>query len=226
MVDISGLRFAWPGGPQILNIPAFSLQAGERIFLRGPSGSGKSTLLGLIGGVLRPPAGAVRILGADPGAMSGGRRDAFRAGHLGVVFQMFNLLPYLSVVENVLLPCQFSERRARAADARGGRRSEAERLLGRLGIGGDLLARPPGALSVGQQQRVALARALIGAPELLLADEPTSALDEDTKSAFLRLFLEECEATGSSLIFVSHDRTLAGNFHRTVDLDDINRAAA
>lgn len=226
VLDISNLSFAWPSGPVLLDIPNLRLEPGERVFLRGASGSGKSTVLSLIAGVLRPPNGAVCVLGEDMGAMSGAARDSFRADHLGVVFQMFNLLPYLNVIDNVLLSCEFSQARARSADSKGGQRQEAERLLGRLGIQRELFKRPSNLLSVGQQQRVAVARALIGAPELILADEPTSALDEDARDAFLALLLEECDKSGSSLIFVSHDRSLASFFERSIDLREINKAAA
>ncbi len=225
VLDISNLSFAWPDSPVLLDIPELRLNAGERLFMRGASGSGKSTLLSLIAGVLRPPEDAVRVLGKDMGAMSGAARDAFRSNHLGVVFQMFNLLPYLNVIDNVLLSCEFSQARTRAAEREGGQRQEAERLLGRLGIKRELYKRPSNFLSVGQQQRVAVARALIGAPELILADEPTSALDEEARDAFLTLLLEECERSGSSLIFVSHDRTLARYFERNIDLSEINKVA-
>ena len=157
-------------------------------------------------------------------ALSSGARDRFRAEHLGYVFQMFNLIPYLSVRENITLPCKLS--RARRARLRGADPArEAEQLAQRLGIGG-LLEQPVTALSVGQQQRVAVARALIGAPELVVCDEPTSALDADRRDRFLELLFARCEEAGSALVFVSHDLGLASRFARTVELRDVNRAAA
>jgi len=223
VIDIEGLTFAWKQGPQILDIPAFRLDAGERVFLRGPSGSGKSTLLGLIAGVLAPQVGTIRVLGEDMAALSPPRRDHLRADHVGVIFQMFNLVPYLSVTGNVLLPLRFSPARRRAAgsDAAG----EARRLLTRLGLEDEeLLKRRVSDLSVGQQQRVAAARALIGAPELVIADEPTSALDTDARDRFIALLSEEVTRSGASLLFVSHDARLAPLFTRAVDLAAINRA--
>ncbi len=204
-------------------MPSFRLEAGERVFLRGPSGSGKSTLLGLIAGVLAPQQGSVRVLGEDMTALSASRRDRLRADHVGVIFQMFNLVPYLSATGNVLLPLRFSPARRKAAgsDAEG----EARRLLARLGLEDErLLARRVSDLSVGQQQRVAAARALIGAPDLIIADEPTSALDADARDRFIALLSEEVTRSGASLLFVSHDASLAPLFTRAVDLAAINRA--
>jgi putative ABC transport system ATP-binding protein len=193
------------------------------VFLKGASGSGKSTLLGLIGGVLTHDAGDVRILGQPLQELSAIRRDAFRASHIGYIFQMFNLLPFLSTVENVLLTTRFS--RERASRVGGDPRGEAKRLLAALGLRDPaLLERPITALSIGQQQRVAAARALMGRPELVIADEPTSALDTDSRFDFLELLQSECAAAGSSLLFVSHDTGLAGAFDRTVAMGDINVA--
>jgi putative ABC transport system ATP-binding protein len=135
---------------------------------------------------------------------------------------MFNLVPYLSVVENITLPCRFSARRRRHAEARGGAEREARRLLEHLDLAAEAYAsRAVARLSVGEQQRVAAARALIGRPEIVLADEPTSALDADRRQAFLRLLFRECEAEGATLLFVSHDRSLEDLFDRTLALDDI-----
>lgn len=223
VIDIENLAFAWKGGPQVLNVPSFRLGAGERVFLRGPSGSGKSTLLGLIAGVLAPQQGTIRVLGEDMTSLSASRRDRLRADHVGVIFQMFNLVPYLSVTGNVLLPLRFSPARRKAAGSDA--EAEAHRLLARLGLDDErLLARRVSDLSVGQQQRVAAARALIGAPDLIIADEPTSALDADARDRFIALLSEEVTRSGASLLFVSHDASLAPLFTRAVDLAAINRA--
>ena len=220
------LKFAWPGAPLLLDIDQFELAAGERLFLRGPSGSGKSTLLGLISGVLTPQAGTISVCGEDMHQLSGTKRDQLRADRLGVIFQMFNLVPYLTVAQNVALPCRFSKRRAAQVSDAGGIAQEAKRLLGRLGLDGqDLLNRPVTALSVGQQQRVAAARALIGSPEIVIADEPTSALDADSRDRFISLLIEEASARGASLLFVSHDAALSRHFDRALDLVEINLAA-
>ncbi len=221
---LDSVRHGYEPGRPVLDVDHFSVATGERVFLAGPSGSGKSTLLGLVAGVLAPDAGHVEVLGTDLAGLRGADRDAFRGARIGVIFQMFNLLPYLSVLDNVLLPTRFSPaRRARLPDPR----AEAARLLTALGLGGeDLLGRGVGALSIGQQQRVAAARALLGRPALVIADEPTSSLDWDARAQFLELLLAECTSAGSTLLFVSHDRTLAPRFDRSVELGELNRARA
>jgi putative ABC transport system ATP-binding protein len=226
IVRISGLRFAWPGQTAAcLEIPDLAVDSGERIFIHGASGSGKSTLLALLGGVLSPQSGRVEVLGTELNALKPSQRDRFRCDHVGFVFQLFNLVPYLSVLDNVVLPCRFSaRRRTRAFDAGGSVRAEALRLLSHLDLDDSLLPRKVTDLSVGQQQRVAAARALLGRPEIVVADEPTSALDADRQHAFLQLLMQECEAAGATLLFVSHDRRLASQFTREVDLHAINRA--
>jgi putative ABC transport system ATP-binding protein len=226
VIGIEDLLFRWPGqAAPCLTFARLDVMAGERVFIHGPSGSGKSTLLGLLGGVLVPERGALRVLGADLAALPSSQRDRFRADHVGFLFQMFNLVPYLTVIDNVLLPCRFSARRRTRATAGGDSvRNEAERLLAHLDIGSGLLDRPVTNLSVGQQQRVAAARALLGKPELVIADEPTSALDAERQAAFLELLLRECDNAGSTLLFVSHDRRLATQFTREIALPELNRA--
>jgi putative ABC transport system ATP-binding protein len=226
LIELTELGFAWPGHPELLDIPAFHLQRGESLFLKGPSGSGKTTLLGLLGGVQKPNRGQIRLLGTDLNQLSAGARDHFRVDHTGYIFQQFNLLPFLSVRENVELPCHFSKLRSQRAQQRHGSVAQAaSTLLNHLGLrDAQLLERRADALSIGQQQRVAVARALIGQPELVIADEPTSALDSDARGAFLQLLFAECQAAGSSLLFVSHEQSLAPLFDRSLSLADLNRA--
>lgn len=223
VVAISGLHFAWTPGADVLDVPSFQLDAGERLFLRGASGTGKSTLLGIIAGVLEAGSGDVVVLGRNLAELSPAARDRLRADHLGVIFQMFNLVPYLSVIGNVTLPLRFSPRRRAAIS--GHADDEARRLLARLGLTDEsLLSRRVSDLSVGQQQRVAAARALIGGPEIVIADEPTSALDADARDRFIELLSDEARRTGAALLFVSHDAGLASHFDRSLDLGEINRA--
>ncbi|MCZ8175983.1 MAG: ATP-binding cassette domain-containing protein [Burkholderiaceae bacterium] len=224
MLALLDVRYAWPGGADCLVIDRLVLQPGRTHFLHGPSGCGKSTLLGLMAGVLLAREGVVELLGQDWAALPAGRRDARRADHVGVIFQQFNLLPYLSVLDNVLLPTRFSALRARRC---GGLPAEAARaLLQRVGLPAPLHARRADALSVGQQQRVAAARALVGQPELVIADEPTSALDAARRDDFMALLREACAAAGSTLVFVSHDERLAAGFDERLELPALNRAAA
>ena len=223
MLDIQDLRFRWRGASaDALAIPRLNLAAGRTLFLYGPSGCGKSTLLGLLAGVLVATQGRVSLLGQDWGALSGAARDARRADHVGVVFQQFNLLPYLSVLDNVLLPCRFSN--ARAARCAGGPANAARQLLQQVALPEAAWTRPAAMLSVGQQQRVAAARALIGQPELVIADEPTSALDAALRDDFMALLLGECRASGATLVFVSHDERLALQFDERLSLPELNLA--
>lgn len=226
LLELHDLGFAWPGQAELLDIPHFALQSGESLFLKGPSGSGKTTLLGLLGGVQKAGRGSIRLLGTELGSLGAGARDRFRVDHTGYIFQQFNLLPFLSVRENVELPCHFSKSRAERARQRHGSIDQAAAtLLEHLGLKPELLERRADALSIGQQQRVAAARALIGQPELVIADEPTSALDADSREAFIRLLFAECRESGSSLLFVSHDQSLAPLFDRSLSLAELNRAA-
>ena len=219
---ISNVTFSWTRGQPLIDVDTFAIEPGERVFLRGPSGSGKSTFLGLIAGVLVPASGEINVLGRNLAGLPGPKRDRFRADHMGVVFQLFNLVPYLSVAENVALPVQFSNRRRGRLDRE--LSAEIRRLLNDLGFADEaLLNRRASDLSVGQQQRVAAARALIGRPELIICDEPTSALDSDSRDRFIDLLSVEIERHGASLIFVSHDSALAHQFDRALDLNDINR---
>lgn len=226
VIALRDLVFRWPGqtGP-CLDIAALRVEAGEQVFVHGPSGSGKSTLLNLLAGVLVPDGGELRALDVDLPRLSGAARDRFRVDHVGLIFQQFNLIPYLSVLDNVLLPCRFSPRRRQRASADGGdARAAATALLTHLDLAESLWQRPATALSVGQQQRVAAARALIGRPEIVIADEPTSALDAARQAAFLDLLRRECTAADATLLFVSHDQRLAGAFPRQLAMADINRA--
>ncbi|MBL8332523.1 MAG: ABC transporter ATP-binding protein [Rubrivivax sp.] len=222
MIDIHDLHFAWPrAANDTLRIRSLHIAAGEAVFVHGPSGCGKSTLLGLLAGVLVPTAGEVRLLGQPWSALNGAERDRLRADHVGYLFQQFNLLPYLSVLDNVRLPCRFSARRAeRAGDVA----AVSRRLLQQLELPADCWDRRADTLSVGQQQRVAAARALIGTPELVIADEPTSALDTALRDGFMAALRAQCQAAGSTLVFVSHDERLAEHFARRLSLPDINEA--
>lgn len=225
-IAISGLRFGFGTGDDVLAIRELRVRTAQRVFVFGPSGCGKSTLLAMIGGVLVPREGAVAILGESLSGMNSAARDRIRADHVGFIFQQFNLVPYLSVVENVSLPCRYSRRRLkRAVDADGSLEKSAARLLSALGIGEELRSRKSTDLSVGQQQRVAAARALIGRPELVLADEPTSSLDADRRREFINLLVSECGRADSTVIFVSHDASLATHFDVAIDLQQANAAA-
>jgi putative ABC transport system ATP-binding protein len=223
IVQMSGVHFRWRGARAFsLAIDDFALPARERVLLVGPSGAGKSTFLSLLCGIVTPQAGRLEVLGTETTTLSSSARDHFRAEHFGIIFQMFNLLPYGSILDNVLLPLSFARKRRARAARHGGIEAEAGRLLASLGLDpAELDGLSTANLSVGQQQRVAAARALIGAPELIVADEPTSALDRDRQNAFLDLLFAEVAAAGAGLIMVSHEEELGSRFDRVLRLDEI-----
>jgi putative ABC transport system ATP-binding protein len=225
VLELQNVKFGYDRSETLIQIDELRIERGESVFLRGPSGSGKSTLLGLIGGVLNPREGRISICGTDMTSLSSGRRDKMRADHLGIIFQQLNLLPYLSIIQNVTLPCRFSTIRARRASNTTNRAvtDTARNLIKELGLDETFLERKVGSLSIGQQQRVAVARALIGGPDLIIADEPTSALDSDNRDRFIELLDTQRKRFECSLLFVSHDLSLAKHFDRSIDLTALNK---
>lgn len=222
LLALGNIRFHWPGRDGFaLSVDSFRLDFGEKLFLKGPSGSGKSTLLSLICGIASPDSGSIHIDGIDIAKLSASQADRLRADKLGIIFQQFNLLPYGSMLQNVLLPLQFSSARRKRVGAGGMPEDEAQRLLQRLGLAPEQHARGVTRLSIGQQQRVAVARAIIGNPRLIIADEPTSALDADNRDEFLKLLFEEVTRANAGLILVSHDQSLAAGFDRRMDISEI-----
>lgn len=219
-LNLDQVAFHWEGRSAFgLTIPDFCIRSGERVLLLGESGSGKSTLLSLICGINAPQRGSISVDGIEITRMRPAARDRFRAEKIGIVFQQFNLLPYASPIDNILLPLRFApERRVGVGDAH----SAAVALTDALGLARDAMASSNSdRLSVGQQQRVAVARALIGAPSLIVADEPTSALDAGSQASFLALLFAQCTAAGSTLLMVSHDERLSPRFDRSVRMEDI-----
>lgn len=223
VISLEDVQFGY-GTRLVLDIPRLWVEQGSSVLLRGISGGGKSTLLGLLAGVLLPGKGRVEVAGHALQDMGGAARDRFRADQLGVIFQQFNLLPFLTVRDNIALGLRFS--RLRSARISGPLDAEIARLLQALQLNPELMQRRAGTLSVGQQQRVAAARALIGRPTLLLADEPTSALDREAATAFLQLMSAQCQAAGTTVLVVSHDDSLQPLFDRTISLTEINQAGA
>lgn len=211
-VEISNLTYGYTSDELVLDVPVWRVAEASATFLRGPSGAGKSTLLNIICGLSVPQAGQVVVCGEDVYALKGGRRDRFRAQKLGVVYQRFNLLNYLTVKDNLRLAMWCAEYR-RAKDPR--------ELLEQLGLSAVLMSRKVATLSVGQQQRVAIARALINRPSLLIADEPTSALDPNAASAFVSLLLEQAAIDGTTVIFASHDTSLMHQFDSVISLHEL-----
>ncbi|AYA66409.1 ABC transporter ATP-binding protein [Alteromonas sp. RKMC-009] len=197
-----------------MTLPEWTVEKGERIFLHGPSGSGKTTLLNMLAGVLNADSGDITLLGEDFSSLSSGKRDGFRARHIGVVFQQFNLVPHLSVLKNIELAAYFGGNKGNIESKAGG-------LINALKLPAEVLTQSAKSLSVGQQQRVAIARALINEPEILLVDEPTSALDTDARDAFMTLLIDLCKQHHTTLIFVSHDKSLAQYLSSSVSLQSL-----
>ncbi len=229
VLSLQNMRFAWTTGvPELLHIEAFSIAQGEKVFLHGASGSGKTTLLNLISGVLLPQHGTLQLLNHELTSLSSAARDHLRGAEVGYIFQMFNLLPAFTALENVCAPCFFSaakRQRVRAQDMSVA--ESARQLLTALQLDPQELAtRRVSRLSVGQQQRVAAARALIGAPPLIIADEPTSALDHEVRGQFLDLLFAQCQKFNTALLLVSHERELGTRFDRSLALSDLNRVRA
>ena len=202
VLQIDALAHGWStNDPPLFQLPSLTLRAGESLFIHGPSGCGKSTLLSLLCGITLARSGQVYVQGTDWRAMPAHRRDAWRADHIGYIFQQFNLLPYL---------------RRQGSANQGGPQAQARTLLARMQLPEATWQAPSAQLSVGQQQRVAAARALIGRPALVVADEPTSALDEATRDAFMDTFLQACDEAQAAVVFVSHDQRLAPHFQRSL----------
>ncbi|MDJ0882019.1 MAG: ABC transporter ATP-binding protein [Gammaproteobacteria bacterium] len=222
VIELNQVKFTWPRSDKpVLDIAELVIDKGQHLFIQGESGCGKTSLLNLLSGITEPDSGNLRILDQPLTALSPHQRDRFRADHLGVIFQQFNLLPYLNVIENVTLPFYFSDRRRhKVKDTH----DAAINILRELEITSGLFEKDVLDLSVGQQQRVAVARALVGNPELVIADEPTSALDSKNRDTFLRLLFELSTEHDSTLIFVSHDDHLSSFFEHSINLAETNRA--
>ena len=222
ILGLDDVQYRWPGRTSFgLHVPNLTLAPAETVLLLGESGSGKSTLLSLICGTIIAQSGVVSVAGNNIASLSAGKRDRFRAETIGLIFQQFNLLPFASVQDNILLPLQFAPMRRKRVPVLV---AEAERLCRALGLPSDIMTARAGALSVGQQQRVAAARALIGTPQLIIADEPTSSLDAATQATFLQLLFAQSRAHDTTLLMVSHDARLSSQFDRVIQMADIAQA--
>jgi putative ABC transport system ATP-binding protein len=192
---------------------SFDVRTGEFVALMGPSGSGKSTMLYLLGGLDRPTKGEIRINGRPTAGLTEAQFAHLRHSMIGFIFQSFNLIPFLSAVENVELPLMFEP-----VD-RASVRRRATGLLEMVGLG-HRLGHRPSRLSGGEQQRTAIARALIGSPLLILADEPTASLDQETGSTVTRMLRELCRDLGVTVIAATHDPTVAEQADRVLRMSD------
>jgi len=220
MIAIDSLAFSYPGMEFSLRIPRFEVAPGEKVAVIGPSGSGKTTLLNLVAGILVPQEGRVDCADIEVSALGDRQRRDFRISNIGFVFQDFELLDYLDVLDNVLHPYRITG----ALQLTNEVRTRAAELARRMGIG-DKLRRRIDHLSQGEKQRVAICRALLPSPRLVLADEATGNLDPRNKGQILELLFSSVEAHGATLLAVTHDHELLRHFDRVVDFSDFRSAA-
>lgn len=222
MIEVRDLEFSYQKNSEkpLIAISDWVIETGSQVFLYGPSGSGKSTVLNLLSGLLIPDSGHVQIQNQNLVSMKPSKRDQFRAKHIGFIHQQFNLIPYLSVNENLKLAMYFAKQtnkeRTETFD------NTVKYFFEKLKLPERILGEKPTQLSVGQQQRIAIARAFINSPNIIIADEPTSALDSNAKSGFISLLQEIVKEAGSTLVFVSHDFSFADEFTQRVDLQTLN----
>ncbi|MEM1302002.1 MAG: ABC transporter ATP-binding protein [Pseudomonadota bacterium] len=221
MIRIDDLSFQYGATSFRLNVPALTLDSGERLAIVGPSGSGKTTLLNLIAGILTPDAGSIDVDGTVVSNLSDAERRRFRARQIGFVFQDFALLDYLPARQNILYPYRITP----ALVLDDAARNRAQSLASACGIG-DKLDRHPSQLSQGEQQRVAICRALITQPKLILSDEATGNLDPDSKARILDLLFEQAELAGAAVLAVTHDHELLPRFERVLDFAQFRQGAA
>lgn len=213
LLEVNQLSFQWSADePPLFSISSLKLDAGQSAFLQGKSGIGKSTLLSLLAGMQVPSAGSIKFNGQIMNKLSGPARDQLRRHKIGVIFQQFNLLPFLSVQENIALPVQNQN----SFEIR----SKITKLTESLGLSSSLLNRKASQLSIGQQQRVAAARALIIDPSLIIADEPTSSLDDDSADRFLEVLTQQSRDLNSAIIFASHQKRFSSHFDLCWQMED------
>ena len=223
LINLNQVKFRYPGesNSSVLNLPSWQVQSGESVLLIGSSGSGKSTLLNLLSGILVPNSGEISVADHQLESLTDRQRDRFRATEIGYVAQSFNLIPYLSAIDNIKLMHYFAQSSGKQNNDLG-----IEPLLLELNIPETQWQKPINQLSVGQQQRVAIARAIVNKPKLLIADEPTSSLDQHNRDNFMSIMMKAADDHQMTIVFVSHDLSLSDYFKRVDSMSDINQLEA
>ena len=219
IVKIESLRFQWSKNNNFkIFVPKLEVGRGKKVLFLGESGSGKTTLLSLICGFLEPLSGSISINDKIISNLTSTNKDAYRSDNIGIIFQQFNLLPYANVIDNIILPLYFSKQRSKKVE---NKINAAMDLCDQLRLPESILNQKASNLSVGQQQRVAVARALIGSPSIIVADEPTSSLDTEAQELFLDLMFDQISKNSSTLLMVSHDKSLTNYFDQVIDINEI-----
>ena len=219
IVKIESLRFQWSKSNNFkIFVPKLEVGRGKKVLFLGESGSGKTTLLSLICGFLEPLSGSISINDKIISNLTSTNKDAYRSDNIGIIFQQFNLLPYANVIDNIVLPLYFSKQRSKKVE---NKTNAAMTLCDQLRLPESILNQKASNLSVGQQQRVAVARALIGSPSIIVADEPTSSLDTEAQELFLNLMFDQISKNSSTLLMVSHDKSLTNYFDQVIDINEI-----
>ena len=219
IVKIESLRFQWSKNNNFkIFVPKLEVGRGKKVLFLGESGSGKTTLLSLICGFLEPLSGSISINDKIISDLTSTNKDAYRSDNIGIIFQQFNLLPYANVIDNIVLPLYFSKQRSKKVE---NKINAAVNLCDQLRLPESILNQKASNLSVGQQQRVAVARALIGSPSIIVADEPTSSLDTEAQELFLDLMFDQISKNSSTLLMVSHDKSLTNYFDQVIDINEI-----
>ena len=219
IVKIESLRFQWSKNNNFkIFVPKLEVGRGKKVLFLGESGSGKTTLLSLICGFLEPLSGSISINDKIISDLTSTNKDAYRSDNIGIIFQQFNLLPYANVIDNIILPLYFSKQRSKKVK---NKINAAMNLCDQLRLPESILNQKASNLSVGQQQRVAVARALIGSPSIIVADEPTSSLDTEAQELFLDLMFDQISKNSSTLLMVSHDKSLTNYFDQVIDINEI-----
>lgn len=219
IVKIESLRFQWSKNNSFkIFVPKLEVGRGKKVLFLGESGSGKTTLLSLICGFLEPFSGSISINDKIISNLTSINKDTYRSDNIGIIFQQFNLLPYANVIDNIILPLYFSKQRSKKVE---NKINAAMNLCDQLRLPESILNQKASNLSVGQQQRVAVARALIGSPSIIVADEPTSSLDTEAQELFLDLMFDQISKNSSTLLMVSHDKSLTNYFDQVIDINEI-----
>ena len=219
IVKIESLRFQWSKNNNFrIFVPKLEVGRGKKVLFLGESGSGKTTLLSLICGFLEPLSGSISINDKIISDLTSTNKDTYRSDNIGIIFQQFNLLPYANVIDNIILPLYFSKQRSKKVE---NKINAAMNLCDQLRLPESILNQKASNLSVGQQQRVAVARALIGSPSIIVADEPTSSLDTEAQELFLDLMFDQISKNSSTLLMVSHDKSLTNYFDQVIDINEI-----